>query len=380
VPAGGALCHWHNEGLSAPADSLDPRERELLAHVADAWPADGPRRILADYWCDHGDPDRGMFVHAACEGLVAHSHALLGEHGLHWFAPLWPHGFHPDRLALDRGFARPLVLAADSALWAEPDLFRISPIVIRLGAWLDSQPFATTHRATRLSVTGERGEVMVRLPFVRNSGRELLARELDLLGRFSNPQLMRVLEVAQERDGAALVLPRTRGRLAPGVAPNEAARIGVHLATAIADAHRCGVVNGYISLASIWTCDDSIVVDGFATAECDLEQVEYDSATWDPPHESWLCLAPEQTNGEDPSAASDVWAIAMVVATLALGSHPVSARDGTDALDRIRDLAFTRVDPATPLGAVLAQALVRDPSLRPKPLALAAELARIAGA
>lgn len=349
----------------------------MLAHVADAWPADAPRRILADYWCERGDPDRGMFVHAACEGLVAHSHALLGEHGLHWFEPLWPHGFHPDRLALDRGFARPLVLAADSPLWGEPELFRISPIVLRLGEFVDGQPWAGTYRATRISVAGERGDVMVRLPWIRNAGRELLAREQDLLGQCSHPNVMRVLEVAQNRDGIALVLPHFDGRLELGVAHEEAARIGAQLAGAVVEAHRCGVVLGRISLVSVWQSETGPLLDGFATAECDVEHVEYDDATWDWPHEHWMCLAPEQADGADPTAACDVWAVAMIVTSLALGRHPFAGLDAFRLVAEIHDLAFPRVDPDTPLGQVVARVLVDDPARRLTAAALAQAFAGI---
>jgi serine/threonine protein kinase len=253
----------------------------------------------------------------------------------------------------------------------------MSPIVLRLGGWVDAQPWAPTHRATRVTVAGDRGEVMVREPHVANAGRELLARELDLLGRFSNPHLMHVLEVAQYSAGAALVLPRSHGLLELGVPPTEAARIGAQLADAVAEAHRCGVVHGKISLLSILRGDDGPIVDGFAIAHSDIEMIDYDDATWDYPRDAWTCLAPEQVDGVDPSAAADVWAVAMVVAALALGAPAVSAHYGFDALERIRELEFTRVDPSTPLGAILARVLVRDPALRPKPAELAAELARV---
>ena len=74
----------------------------MLAAIAASPADDQPRRVLADYWIDHGDADRGMFVQVSCERLDAHVHAMLAEHGLHWFEPLWRAGFLHDRVEIDR--------------------------------------------------------------------------------------------------------------------------------------------------------------------------------------------------------------------------------------------------------------------------------------
>lgn len=328
--------------------------------------------MLADHWCEHGDPDRGTFVHAACEGLVAHTHALLAEHGLHWFAPLWEHGFHPDRVALERGFTRPLVLAPDSELARHPELFRISPVVFLRGEVLDQSGGAITARATRMTAAGPHGEVSVRGPGWSDDP-AVLQREYDILGRFASPHLMQVLALAQDERGSMLVLPR-RGD-AYDTVPDGAARVGHELALAIAEAHRCGVVHGRIVPSAIQRTPAGLVLDDFAEATCDLSRVDVDHGIRE--RRSVRYLSPEQTRGERIDGATDVWAVAMLVAERALGRHPVAAGNDLDALIAIRDLRFERLDPATPLGAILARVLVRDPAARPTAGALADQLAAL---
>lgn len=321
-----------------------------------------------------------MYIHAACEGLVAHSHALLAEHGLHWFEPLWEHGYHPNRVALDRGFLRPLVIASDSPLARHPALFRMSPVVIRLDTRLHGTPASTTWRATRLAASGREAEVTVRVAEREPEARLLLQRELEILSRFTHPHLARILDVGQDAHGPVLVLPPLGDMVAaPTVAvpPAQAARFGAQLAGAIADAHAAGVVHGWIERAVIRVGPDGPVLDSFAEAQCDLEPIAIDYGSWNP--RTWRYLSPEQVRGHPHDHTADVWAIAMLVAEQALGRHPTAGRSSQmDSLMAIRDLSFARVPPSTPLGRVLDQVFVAEPARRPSARQLADALALVA--
>ena len=321
-----------------------------------------------------------MYIHAACEGLIPHSHALLAEHGLHWFEPLWEHGYHPNRIALDRGFLRPLVIASDSPLAHHPALFRMSPLVIRLDTRISGTPASTTWRATRLAASGREAQVTVRVAEREPEARLLLQRELEILSRFTNPHLVRILDVAQDARGPVLVLPALGDVVeAPTVAvPHaQAARFGAQLAGAVAEAHATGVIHGWIERAAIRIGPDGPVLDSFAEAQCDLEPIAIDYGSWNP--RSWRYLCPEQVRGVRHDHTADVWAVAMLVAEQALGRHPTFGRAShMDSLIAIRDLTFTRIPASTPLGRVLDQVFVADPARRPTAQQLAEQLAIVA--
>jgi uncharacterized protein (TIGR02996 family) len=309
----------------------------LLAAIAASPADDTPRRVLADYWIDHGDGDRGMFVQASCERLDAHVHAMLGEHGLHWFEPLWRAGFLHDRVEVDRGFLRPLAVPATSALLLDPSLFRMSPIVYRLENRTSVDHLTGTWEATRLTIAGEQGRATVRL---RNPDQEhdVVGRERSILERFSNPAIPAVLDVAQAVTGTALVLPLFGKHLVVrgAVGESEVARLRIRLAHALADLHAVDVFHGRILRVEISTLGEAVLLDGLAHARCEL-----------------------------PRSPIDVWALAMILVELAQGFHPTRARDSEfERLQAIHRMELELPIARTALGQVLMRGLVAEPERR----------------
>jgi len=75
--------------------------------------------------------------------------------------------------------------------------------------------------------------------------------------------------------------------------------------------------------------------------------------------------------------ASDVWALAMVLAHLVLGHHPIHARDDYSLLMGIRNAEVEIPKTSSGLGALLAKTLVADPTLRPTAAQFHAELSQL---
>jgi serine/threonine protein kinase len=314
-----------------------------------------------------------MFVQASC----AHVHALLAEHGLHWFAPLWREGYVHDRVEIDRGFVRPIALPASSPLLTDPSLFRMSPIVYRVEKKIGDRLPIETWRATRLSIAGEHGQVALRVPMPGFEELQPIVRERSILERFSNPAIQRVLDVPQTADGMAIVVALLGPQLSRSKPDDRAiARVGRQIALALDDLHAIDVYHGNIRQESITLGPDGAILAGLQSARCELAPIEV--------HPRGIQrglfdhMAPEQVRGERWGAPTDVWALAMVLSGLALRRSPLRA-EADNELSRLQAIVAMAFDvPRTPLGEVLARALVRDPDRRPRAVDLARQLEALA--
>jgi uncharacterized protein (TIGR02996 family) len=348
----------------------------LLAAIAASPTDDTPRRVLADFWLEHGD-ERGLFIQASCEGLVAHCHALLAEHGLHWFEPLWAAGFSPDRLEVERGFPRPLAVRADEALAHDPALHRISPVVYRLEQLVRHDVASETWRATRWSAAGpDRGVVVRTWNPLYPTRVNPIVRERDILERFDHPVIPRILDIAQTATGNALVFDDTEPL--PAMAPPQVATLGHALASGLAALHARDVYHGWLERDRIAIGPLGPRIDGFAQARCELERVDIDHGSYDPQPHTYRYLAPEVARGLPTDPQVDVFSLAMILVELAQGFHPIHTASDFETLVAIRDLAFAIAIRETPLGVVLVRALVREPARRPTASVLARQLLELA--
>lgn len=349
----------------------------MLAAIAASPADDTPRRVLADYWIDHGDADRGMFVQVSCERLDAHVHAMLAEHGLHWFEPLWRAGFLHDRVEIDRGFLRPLAVPASSALLLDPRVFRMSPIVYRIDTKLGDRLPIETWRATRLSIAGEHGDVALRVCTPGFEDLQPIGRERSILERFSNPAIQRVLDVAQTVAGSSLVVALLGERaLSSKLDERAIAKVGRQIALALDDLHAVDVHHGHIRRVSITLGPETAILGGLQNARCELAAIEVERLGIQ--RGVYDHMAPERVRGERWGAPADVWSLAMVLVEAALGRSPLRRQGDSDfsTLQAINEMAFDV--PMTSLGQVLARTLVREPERRPVAFELARQLEELA--
>ena len=291
---------------------------------------------------------------------------MLGEHGVHWFEPLWRAGFLHDRVEVDRGFVRPLAMPAASALLLDPSLFRMSPIVYRLEKRTSIDYYTDTWEATRLGIAGELGRATVRLRHPDRDEHDVVGRERSILERFSNPTIPGVLDVAQTVTGTALVLPLFGERVLvhSALATPEVARLGIQLARALDELHAADVFHGRILRTEISTLDATVRLDGLAHARCDLPRSPVERPTvFDRRNLSYL--SPEQIRCRAWSGPTDVWALAMVLVELAQGFHPLHSRNGEfERLQAIHGMHLELPIARTALGQVLVRGLVAEPELR----------------
>ncbi len=225
--------------------------------------------------------------------------------------------------------------------------------------------------------------------------------------RFAHPHIVTIHAVGEHRGRPYLALEflegeslRQRMREGRG-APREAMRVGLAIASALAEAHRHGVLHRDLKPGNVVIARDGrprVVDFGLATMADDApprESLDDDSALQAPPRppsESRVSgtpayMAPEQWRNEPLTPAVDVWALGLILIELVAGEHPYRAVSGSPyaLASRVGD------DGAVPLPEALAEAPLRlrqliqrcvdkDPALRPAAGEVEDELRRLLSA
>lgn len=201
-------------------------------------------------------------------------------------------------------------------------------------------------------------------------------RECTALGRLSgHPGIAAVFDAGVLRRRPYIVrewLPagslEDRLRTGGALPWRQALDIGVKLAGALESLHRAGIVHRNLKPHNVFVSPfgDPLLAD-FELAAADRAFVTRGADTYD----TEVHAAPELYRGATPSPATDVYALASVVATLVLGHPPFSATDD-DSLVQVTarkdagappDLTARGAPP--PVASVMARALSPDPGVRP---------------
>lgn len=166
-------------------------------------------------------------------------------------------------------------------------------------------------------------------------------------------------------------LLKAEGRLPPV----RVAQIGVHLLDALRVAHQAGITHRDIKPANVLLEGDRVVLTdfGIAAVEGDATLTGTGVVLGTPAY-----MSPEQVRGQEATAASDLWSLGATLYT-AVEGHPPFEGAGAGAVF----IAVATQDPAPPAHAgplepILRALLHRDPSRRPTPESLRAELASLA--
>jgi len=159
--------------------------------------------------------------------------------------------------------------------------------------------------------------------------------------------------------------------------PLEVARIGRHVADALAAAHRAGIVHRDVKPGNVLLGENGAVkiTDfGIARADWDVTVTRTGVLAGTPAY-----FAPEVARGEAPDPASDVFSLGSTLYTAVEGVPPFGHDNNTLAL--LRTISEGDIRPpeiAGPLSPLLVQLLRLDPSQRPMMTVTRDLLARIA--
>ena len=208
-------------------------------------------------------------------------------------------------------------------------------------------------------------------------------REARSAAALNHPNAVAVYDVVDHEGAPWLVMEYVEGEtLADVIAregaldPRRVAAIGSQLASALNRAHERGIVHRDIKPGNV-LMDRSgrpkISDFGIARGLGDEALTQTGFVTGTPGY-----LSPELARGEDPDAASDVWALGATLYGAVEGHPPFAPRQNPIAL--LQDIARGEPEPmelAGPLGGAIAAMMAKDPTQRWDMATAADQLGRI---
>ena len=215
-----------------------------------------------------------------------------------------------------------------------------------------------------------------------HEARERAMREGRIAARLQHPNAVTVYDVVEDEGQPVLIMEYVpsqslsaaldaRGTLAP----QEVARIGAQVATALTAAHQAGIVHRDIKPGNVLLAEDGTVkiTDfGISRATGDVTVTATGMLAGTPAY-----LAPEVAKGESPGPPSDVFSLASTIYAAVEGHPPFGTSENTLAV--LHAVAACRTVPprqAGPLTALLMHMLRPNPNDRPT----MSEVARALGA
>jgi eukaryotic-like serine/threonine-protein kinase len=225
----------------------------------------------------------------------------------------------------------------------------------------------------RAEVEGHPGRVVaikrLRGP-VRGADLDDLRREAGALERLSHPSILRLLDVVEDGDDVALVVPFAPGgslasRLAagdPGLTPVVVADLGARLGAALAAAHNAGLVHRDVKPANVlFDAEGQPLLADFGTARLLGDDRAATAGTAE-------YLDPEVLSGP-PGVASDIYGLGATLYEALTGIPPYagSTPEATlRAADRGRHMPLDQlVVVPSALAEAVERAIARDPRARP---------------
>ncbi len=201
--------------------------------------------------------------------------------------------------------------------------------------------------------------------------RQRLMREGRIGARLQHPHVISMFDVVVQDDRPWLVMEYLPSRSLAGMliekgpfAPREAAEVGRQVADGLAAAHAAGVVHRDVKPGNVLIADDGRVklTDfGVSRAVDDVQLTRTGLIAGTP-----AFMSPEVARGQNPTPASDVFALGATLYAAVEGQPPFGLDDNAYAL--LHKVATGVVDPpqrAGPLTALLMRLLAADPDDRP---------------
>jgi hypothetical protein len=201
--------------------------------------------------------------------------------------------------------------------------------------------------------------------------RQRLMREGRIGARLQHPHVISMFDVVVHDDRPWLVMEYLPSKSLAAMltekgpfAPREAAEVGRQVADGLAAAHAAGVVHRDVKPGNVLIAEDGrvkVADFGVSRAVDDVQLTRTGLIAGTP-----AFLSPEVARGQDPTAASDVFALGATLYAAVEGHPPFGLDDNAYAL--LHKVATGVVDPpqqAGALTALLMRLLADDPAERP---------------
>src|SRR5688500_90630 len=209
-------------------------------------------------------------------------------------------------------------------------------------------------------------------------------REARLTARLQHPHAVPVFDAVEQDGQLWLVMPfipsiTLAAALEQGgpLQPNEAAKVGAEVASALAAAHAVGIVHRDVKPGNIFIAEDgaALISDfGIARALGDATLTSRGMIHGTPAY-----LAPEVARGNEANFASDVFSLGATLYCVLEGTPPFGTDDNSMALlHRVASGQFPPPQRSGVMTPVILEMLSTDPEARPSMRAVADRLARLA--
>ena len=207
--------------------------------------------------------------------------------------------------------------------------------------------------------------------------RERLRREARAVASLDHPNVVPLYEAGEE-DGTVFIVTRwvngtelgtLIGREGP-LAPDRAARFAAQMAAALGVAHEQGLIHRDVKPSNvIVTPEDHVYLTDFGLAkraetEAGLTAADQVLGTVD-------YVAPEQIEGSEPDARSDVYSLGCVLYEMLTGEPPFAAHKGGMAKmwaqvnAEVTPLSERRSDVPPAIDELVRRSMAKDPATRP---------------
>lgn len=200
-------------------------------------------------------------------------------------------------------------------------------------------------------------------------------REAQSAANLTHPNIVTVYDFGRDGDRQYIVMEYVEGRdlksVIQGEGPLPAARavnIAAQICAGVGAAHRLGVVHCDVKPQNVILTPEgqAKVTDfGIARAFSAAAPVGYTESVWGTPH----YFSPEQAEGSQPTPASDVYSIGIILFEMLTGRLPFEGDNQQQlALAHLRDAPppVTQFNPQVPLPLeqIVAQTLAKEPARR----------------
>lgn len=218
----------------------------------------------------------------------------------------------------------------------------------------------------------------IRADFSDPVARARFEREARLLADIQSAHLVSYVAHGMDRDGRFCLVTEwltgetVEDRIARGRVPDyEALTIVREAAMGLAALHEAGIVHRDVKPSNLFLAATDVgwsvkLLDlGIALTSGDLALTGQDLVIGSP-----VYISPEQIRGEEPTAAADLYALAVVFYELLTGQRPFNGTDTVTVLRRVLTeptprLRAARADLPGALDALLDRCLAKEPSRRP---------------
>ncbi|NUP31417.1 MAG: serine/threonine protein kinase, partial [Streptomycetaceae bacterium] len=196
-----------------------------------------------------------------------------------------------------------------------------------------------------------------------------MLREARAAARIDHPNVVTIFDVVDEDGRPWIVMELVRGlSLAQAIEKDgplpagETAEMGLRLLSALDAAHDAGVLHRDVKPANVLLARNGRVVltdFGVASVEDSATLTQLGALVGSPEY-----LAPEQVDGQQPTAAADLWSLGVTLYEAVEGKPAYKRATHAATLAAVAAAKFPELDQAGSLMPALRSVLVQDPTAR----------------